>query len=100
MPPESRDFVPALEAERERRRSLIREGRPFHYWHQRGDAEPPCREYWCTHCVGYYGVPHDYAHDVPYDGVEGGVCRWMYDRPRQCACIDCAVMEQVRKVAV
>lgn len=80
-----------IEAERQHRLRRRAHGRAYHYWRERGDKEPPCNEYWCEHCAGYFGVPHDYAHE------EGSFCRSMgrYPGNRQCACIDCVVFERV-----
>ncbi len=75
--------------ERERRWFLVHEGVPYHHWRERGDEEPPPREYWCAVCVGYFGVPHHQLHD--------GGCRSLgraYQGQRQCACIECVVVER------
>jgi hypothetical protein len=88
-----------IKAERERRLELKARGEPMHYWRERGDREPPCDEFWCDHCAGYYGVPHDFqTHE------KGHLCRNIHSatdsrphRCRQCACIDCVVAEQMTK---
>lgn len=80
----------AIGEEQARRRNLQHAGTPFHYWQARGDAEAPRDEYWCDHCVGFYGVPHDWAHLEP-------VCRYAWG-PHVCACIDCQVARALREV--
>jgi hypothetical protein len=93
----------AIEAERERRRAAKRRGHPLHYWRARGDAEPPCDEYWCDWCVGFYGVPHEIS-KKPEDRffavhIPGQLCRNVYSQPRQCARIDCVVAESAARRA-
>lgn len=78
----------AILAEQQRRRRLKARGRPLHYWRERGDDAPPRDEYWCDHCVGFYGVPHSEFTHQP-----GVLCRNMR-RERVCACIDCVVYER------
>lgn len=82
----------AIEQERLRRATLKFEGAPYHYWQVRGDSEPPAREYWCNHCVGYFGVPHHYQPDDEH------LCRNIasaFARNPQCACIDCTVVTEL-----
>ena len=79
------DFEIAIHQERTRRRNLPS---PMHYWWERGDAEPPSKEYWCAYCVGYYGVPHDNSHDSEW-------CKNRFSKNHNCACIDCYVYRQI-----
>jgi hypothetical protein len=80
------DVDEAVRVEQLRRHKLNEAGIPYHYWKARGDSEPPESEHWCDYCQGYYGVPH---------GCQRG-CRWIsraYAGQRQCACIECVLVE-------
>ena len=81
------DLVAAVDAERVRR--LTTPGFVYHYWRERGDAEPPQTEHWCVYCAGFFGVPHDTHHEL-----NNGMCREV-TRSHQCACIDCVVAVQI-----
>jgi hypothetical protein len=83
----------AVHKERHRRARLRREGRPLHYWEERGDAEPPLAEYWCGWCQGWYGVPH--VHEDHWCKNVGRAMRG----ERQCACVVCVVAEQQTRVS-
>jgi len=78
----------AIKAERARRLAMALQGHAYHYWRERGDSKTPSQEWWCGHCAGFYGVPHDDHHGK-------GLCRsFGYCLGvRQCACIDCVVGE-------
>ena len=79
-----------IDHERKRRLALRAKRRAYHYWRERGDTEAPREEYWCDHCAGFYGVPHD---GQEHQG--DGLCRNLGRNHdcRQCACIDCVVFE-------
>lgn len=74
--------------EQERRRHLVREGRPYHHWHLSPRNGPPPEEHWCEFCVGFFGVPH--THDRPCREVGKALAG-----ERVCACIECMVAELV-----
>lgn len=85
-PPTWDDWVVALAVERARRREMPGS---YHYWSECGDDAPPLNEYYCEHCVGWYGVPHTSHH------LRNARCRFAGRRPRQCACIDCIVLDRL-----
>ena len=83
----SYDLLPeVIETERQRRRLLAADGKPYHHWQALGQKKLKYEEVWCDYCVGYFWWEHLGSHK--FDRLCWHVPEVMRGL-RDCPCIDC-----------